>query len=116
MIFSLLVTAPTILLFTFSRSFVQVLVAALLLIAAGIYYAPAYEVFQADLTPKAVRGRITALWDMSNAVSVASGALVGGLTYQVLGPSVPFYIFAVAELVAAILLIRIVKEPSMKEA
>jgi MFS family permease len=116
MIFSLLVTAPTILFFTFSRSFVQILVAALLLIVAGIYYAPAYEAFQADLTPRADRGRITALWDMSNAVSVASGALVGGLTFQILGPSVPFYIFAVAELAAATLMIKIVKEPDTKEA
>jgi len=115
MIVSLLITAPTVILFTLSRSFVQVVVAALLLVAAGIYFAPAYEALQADLTPRSFRGRITALWDMGNAVSVALGAFVGGFTFQAVGQVVPFYIFAVAELGAALLLIKIVKEPESKE-
>ena len=116
MIISLLTSAPMILLFTLSRSLIQVVVAALLLVAAGIYYAPAYEALQADLTPKSMRGRITALWDMSNAISAALGALVGGITFQAVGPATPFYIFAVAELGAALLLIKTVREPETKEA
>jgi len=114
MIISLLVTAPAILLFTLSRSFIQVVVFAILLVAAGIYYAPAHEALQADLTPRPLRGRITALWDMSNAVSAALGSFVGGFTFQA-NPYVPFYVFAVVELGAAILLIRIVKEPEIRE-
>jgi len=116
MILSLLTTAPTIVLFTLSRSFIQVVAAALLLVAAGIYYAPAHEALQADLTPKSMRGRITALWDIGNAVSLALGALIGGFTFQTVGPSVPFYIFAIAELAAALFLIKTVKEPRTKEA
>lgn len=115
MITSLLITAPTILLFTLSRSLIQVIVAALLLVAAGIYYAPAYEALQADLTPKSMRGRITALWLMSGAVSASLGGFFGGFTFQELGPAVPFYIFAITELGAALLLIRMVKEPETKE-
>jgi len=115
MIISLLTTAPIIILFTLSRSLIQVMVAALLLVAAGIYYAPAHEALQADLTPKSMRGRVTALWDMSNAVSAALGALVGGFTFQAIDPAVPFYVFAVTELGAALLLIRMVKEPERKE-
>jgi len=115
MIISLLTTAPIIILFTLSRSLIQVMVAALLLVAAGIYYAPAHEALQADLTPKSMRGRITALWDMSNAVSAALGALVGGFTFQAIDPAVPFYVFAVTELGAALLLIRMVKETERKE-
>jgi len=115
MIFSLLTAAPAITLFTLSQSFVQVVVAALLLVASGIYYAPAYEALQADVTPRPVRGRVTALWDMSNAFAAALGAFVGGFTYQTLGPSVPFYVFAIAELAAALLLIKMVKEPETKE-
>ncbi len=115
MVISLLTTTLTILLFALSRSFVQVLAAALLLIATGIYFAPAYEALQADFAPRSIRGRVTALWDMSSAVSAALGAFVGGLTYQVVGPAVPFYVFAVAELGAALLLIKMVKEPETKE-
>jgi len=111
MIVSLLTTIPAILLFTLSRSLVQVIVAALLLVAAGIYYAPAHEALQADLTPQSMRGRVTALWDISNAVSAALGALVGGFTFQAVGPAVPFYVFAVAELGAALFLIKMIKEP-----
>ncbi len=115
MIISLLFTVPMILLFTMSRSLIQVIATALLLVAAGIYYAPAHEALQADLTTRSMRGRVTALWDMGNAVSAAAGGLIGGLTFQFVGPAVPFYVFAVAELIAAILLIMTVKEPEQRE-
>jgi len=114
MIISLLITVPAILLFSSSRSFIQIVVFALLLVAAGIYYAPAYEALQADLTPRAMRGRTTAIWDMGNAASAALGSLVGGFTFQV-DPALPFYVFAAAELVAALLLIKMVKEPERRE-
>jgi len=116
MIISLLITVPMILLFTLSRSLIQVIVTALLLVATGIHYAPAHEALQADLTPRSMRGRVTAIWDMSNAVSAAAGAFAGGLTFQFVGPAVPFYIFAVAELIAALFLIILVKEPEKKES
>lgn len=115
MIASLLTTVPAILLFVLSRSFFEVVVAAVLLVAAGIYYAPAHEAFQADLTPRSVRGRITAMWDMGSAVSAALGAAAGGFAFQAFGPAVPFYVFAIAESVAALLLIGMVKEPETRE-
>jgi len=115
MIASLLMTVPMILAFTLSQAVIQLVVSALLLAAAGIYYAPAHEALQADLTPISMRGRITAIWDMSSAAATALGALVGGFTFQMLGSAVPFYIFAVAELAAAVLLISKVKEPDATE-
>lgn len=115
MVASLLTTVPAILLFVLSRSFIEVLVAAVLLVAAGIYYAPAHEALQADLTPRSVRGRITAMWDMGSAVAAALGAAVGGFAFQAFGPAVPFYVFAVAESVAVLLLIGMVKEPETRE-
>jgi len=113
---SLLTTIPMILIFTLSQSFVQVVISALLLVMAGIYYAPAHEALQADLTPRLMRGRINAMWDMSSYFALGLGALVGGFAYQALGPAVPFYVFAVAEFAAALLLIGKVKEPEMREA
>jgi MFS family permease len=116
MTLSLLTTIPMILIFTLSQSFLQITVSALLLVAAGIYYAPAHEALQADLTPRSMRGRISALWDQSSAIAVGLGALIGGFAFEVLGSAVPFYVFALAELGALVLLIIMVKEPQIREA
>jgi MFS family permease len=115
MTLSLLTAIPMILVFTLSRSFIQIVVSALLLVAAGIYYAPAHEALQADLTPRSMRGRISALWDQSNAIAIGLGALVGGFAFEALGPAVPFYVFALAELGAVILIITRVNEPQARE-
>lgn len=120
MIISVLTCAPCTIIFALSQSFLQAAIAALLLIATGIYYAPAHEALQADLTPKAVRGRITAIWDIGNAVSGAVGALTGGFLFQKdpatqFYPTTAFYLFTATELVAAFLIISVVREPSEKE-
>jgi MFS family permease len=115
MIISAAMCAPSAILFTFSSSFVQALIVALLLIITGIYYASAHEALQADLTPRAMRGRITALWDTSNSVSAALGALMGGFLFQTVNPVAPFYLFAAAELMAALFLVSLVREPVKKE-
>jgi MFS family permease len=115
MIISVLTCAPCTIIFVSSKSFLQVAIAALLLIVTGIYYAPAHEALQADLTPKAVRGRTTALWDILNAVSGALGASFGGFLFQAVNAAMPFYLFTVIELVAAFLIIGSVREPSEKE-
>jgi MFS family permease len=115
MIVSLLTCAPTAILFTLSTSLVQVLIVSLLLVTTGIYYAPAHEALQADLTPRVMRGRVSALWNISTAFSAALGALVGGFTFQNVNVAAPFYIFTVVELLAAVLMIGMVKEPTVKE-
>lgn len=120
MIISVLTCAPCTIIFALSQSFLQVAIAALLLVATGVYYAPAHEALQADLTPKAVRGRITALWGIGNAISGALGALAGGFLFQKgpttqFYPTTAFYLFTAIELVAAFLIIVAVREPSEKE-
>jgi MFS family permease len=112
---SLLTAIPMILIFTLSQSFIQIVASALLLVAAGIYYAPAHEALQADLTPRSMRGRVSALWDQSSALAVGVGAMVGGFAFEALGPAVPFYIFGLAELCAVTMLITMVKEPQARE-
>jgi len=115
MAISVLTCAPCTIIFVLSQSFLQTAIAALLLITTGIYYAPAHEALQADLTPKAVRGRVTALWDISNAISAALGILIGGYLFQTVNPATPFYLFTAIELVAAILIMGAVREPTEKE-
>ncbi|MEM2917076.1 MAG: MFS transporter [Candidatus Bathyarchaeia archaeon] len=115
MVASLLTCAPTAILFALSRSFLQALAAALLLVITGIYYAPAHEALQADLTPRALRGRVSALWNISTAISSALGALLGGFTFQNISPAAPFYVFTLVEFAALALILGIVREPVVKE-
>jgi len=115
LVISALTCAPFTILFTFSHSFVQALIVLLLLVAAGIYYAPVHEALQADLTPSTLRGRITALWSVVSAFGAASGALLGGWLFQTVSPSSPFYLFTAAELIAVGFLVAGVREPQKKE-
>ena len=116
MILSTATCAPCAVLFTLAHSFVQALIVALLLIVTGIYYAPAHEALQADLTPRTMRGRITALWGICSAISTALGILAGGFLFQMVSPAVPFYLFTATELVAVFFIINMVREPMDKEA
>ena len=115
MMFSVLACAPCGVLFTLSHSFFQVLIVSLLLIVTGAYFAPAYDALQADLTPRIMRGRITALWQLNGGLSTAVGALLGGFAFQAVDPTLPFYLFTAAEFVAALFLISLVREPEKKE-
>jgi MFS family permease len=115
MTLSILTCTPFTILFVLSSSFIQAGVAALLFATAGIYYAPAHEALQADLTPREVRGQVTAFWDIDNAISAALGALTGGILFQTVGPTTPFYLFTAVELAAAGLIIGAVKEPAIRE-
>jgi MFS family permease len=115
LIASVLLCSPFTVLFTFSSSFILALAVLLLLVAGGIYYGAAHEALQADLTPKSVRGRITALWSMSSTLGIASGIFIGGWIFQAVSPSAPFYLFPVAELAAFVFLLFGVKEPLKKE-
>jgi DHA1 family multidrug resistance protein-like MFS transporter len=115
MVISILTCIPFVVAFTFSRSFVQAAVTMVLLAIAGMYYAPAHEALQADLSPREIRGRVTSFWDISAAVGGAAGASLGGFLYGAVGHSIPFYLFAVVEGAAAIVILLGVKEPRRAE-
>jgi MFS family permease len=115
MIASLLACAPFAIMFPFSRSFLQALISILLVTATGIFYSPAYEALQADLTPKATRGRIMALWQVTTSLATIPGTIAGGFLFEAVNPALPFYLFSVAEVVAALFIVGFVKEPEKKE-
>jgi MFS family permease len=115
MIFSILTCTPFVVAFTFSRLFVQAAITMILLAIAGMYYAPAHEALQADLAPREIRGRITSFWDISGAIGGALGAPLGGFFFQTISPATPFYLFAVVEVAAALLILVAVKEPQKAE-
>jgi MFS family permease len=112
---SALACAPLTVIFTFTHSFIAVLIVMLLLIVAGIYYDPVHQALQADLAPRPVRGRIIMLCSIGSAIASATGGFIGGLLYYAVTPATPFYVFTIAELIAAVLLIAAVKEPLKKE-
>jgi hypothetical protein len=70
---------------------------------------------QSDLTPRIMRGRITALFGIISALSAASGSLTGGFLFQSVNPVTPFFLFTAAELMAAFFIITILQEPLEKE-
>jgi DHA1 family multidrug resistance protein B-like MFS transporter len=111
MIISILACTPCVVIFAFSRSFLEAAIAMVLLMVAGMYYAPSHEALQADLTPREVRGRVTAFWDIGGAVATALGAPLGGFLFQTVSPATPFYAFAAIEVAAALLILVAVKEP-----
>ena len=115
MILSLLTCAPCAILFTFSQSFLQALLSILLVTATGIFYSPAYEALQADLTPKATRGRITALWQFTSILATMPGTIAGGFLFETVDPALPFYLLCVAEIIAALFIVRFVQEPEKIE-
>ena len=115
MTISVLTCAPCTVLFTLSTTFVQVSIVALLLVLTGTYYAPVYEALQADLTPRDLRGRVTALWGIASTISLALGALLGGFLFEAVNPNAPFYLFTLIEVVAAFITIGIIREPAKKE-
>lgn len=115
MIISILTCTPFVVAFTFSRLFVQAAITMILLAIAGMCYAPAHEALQADLTPREIRGRITSFWDISGAIGGAVGAPLGGFFFQTISPATPFYLFAVVEVAAALLILVAVKEPQKAE-
>jgi MFS family permease len=115
MTLSVVACAPFAILFTLSQSFLQVLAVSLLLVVAGIYFGPAYEALQADLTPRRMRGRIAALWQSSSFVATACGTAVGGLLFQEIDPVFPFYLFTGTQLLSALVLSILVKEPAKRE-
>ena len=111
MIISIVTCTPFVVAFTFSRSFLEAAITMALLAIAGMYYAPSHEALQADLTPREIRGRVTSFWDISGAVGAALGAPLGGFLFQTISPATPFYLFAVVEIAAALLILVAVKEP-----
>ena len=115
MIISILTCIPFVVAFTFSRLFVEAAVTMVLLAVAGMYYAPAHEALQADLSPREIRGRITSFWDITIAAGASAGAPLGGFLFLSINPAVPFYAFAVVEAAAAILILVGVKQPKIAE-
>jgi DHA1 family multidrug resistance protein B-like MFS transporter len=103
------------LVFFMSGGLSQVFVALVLFGVANILINAAYGALEADLTPKAQRGKVMGFSNFSNDIVMAIGNLVGGMLYEHFSPQLPFFFTAVLLAPAFVITIALVHEPENRE-
>jgi len=89
---------------------------SLVLVGVGqVMMNSAFGALQADLTPKAQRGKVNGFTNFANFILMAFGNLLGGLLYEHVSPQLPFFIAAVSVLPPCILTFILVHEPEKRE-
>jgi len=89
---------------------------SLVLVGVGqVMMNSAFSALQADLTPKAQRGKVNGFTNFVNFLLMAFGSLLGGLLYEHVSPQLPFFIATVSVLPSFILTFALVHEPEKKE-
>jgi len=89
---------------------------SLVLVGVGqVMMNSAFSALQADLTPKAQRGKVNGFTNFVNFLLMAFGNLLGGLLYEHVSPQLPFFIATVSVLPSFILTFALVHEPEKKE-
>ena len=92
------------------------LFASLVLVGVGqVMMNSAFSALQADLTPKAQRGKVNGFTNFASFVLMAFGNLLGGLLYEHVSPQLPFFIATVSVLPSFILTFALVHEPEKRE-
>ncbi|MCW3980022.1 MAG: MFS transporter [Candidatus Bathyarchaeota archaeon] len=103
------------LVFFMSGGLSQVFVALVLFGVANILINAAYGALEADLTPKAQRGKVMGFSNFSNDIVMAIGNLAGGILYEHFSPQLPFFFTAALLAPAFIITIVLVHEPENRE-
>jgi MFS family permease len=132
-IISFLITTPSVLYFTFSRGFIDVLIVFLFLSIASAFLVPASSSYMADIVPRKTRGRVmaaigrgTIMINPSRAglggpnlgfiftLPLMAGLIMGGYVYGI-NPSYPWilqFVFLLGSLIVSLTLLR---EPEKAE-
>ena len=103
------------LLFFMSGDFSRVFVSLVLFGVANILINAAYGALEADLTPKAQRGKVMGFSNFSNDIVMAIGNLIGGILYEHFSPQLPFYFTSALLLPSFLLTLIKVHEPEKRE-
>jgi MFS family permease len=103
------------LLFFMSGDFSRILVSLVLFGVANILINAAYGALEADLTPKAQRGKVMGFSNFANDIVMAIGNLAGGILYEHFSPQLPFYFTAVLLVPSFLLTLTMVHEPEKRE-
>ena len=75
----------------------------------------AYQTLLADLVPQAQRGKVTGSMNFFSYVFMALGGAIGGLLYDNVSPTLPFFLTAALAIPSAILILFYVHEPKPEE-
>jgi MFS family permease len=103
------------LLFFMSGDFSRIFVSLVLFGVANILINAAYGALEADLTPKAQRGKVMGFSNFANDIVMAIGNLAGGILYEHFSPQLPFYFTAVLLVPSFLLTLTMVHEPEKRE-
>ena len=130
MLIAFAVAAPSMILFTRSRGFLDASLIYVALSLAGVFLWIATSVLLADTIPRAIRGRIMAALGQGVGIGIAGGgyasgfllfipmtlgSYVSGYIYQ-LNPTYPWLIQSITLTAALILAVWLIKEPERAEA
>jgi MFS family permease len=114
LLLSYLLFIPSILLFMYGD--LQKLLLALPLVGlANVLMMSAVSSLQADLVPKAQRGKVIGFTNFVNYILVALGMLTGGFLYEHINPQLPFSLLLVCLIPQFLVTIFLVHEPEKRE-
>ncbi len=90
--------------------------ASLILLGAGqVMLNAAFGALQTDLTPKEERGKVNGFMNFANYIVMAAGSFAGGVLYDHVTPSAPFWLAIACVPVSFVLMLVLVKEPEKRE-
>jgi MFS family permease len=93
----------------------RVAVALILLGAGQVMMNAAFGALQSDLTPREQRGKVNGFMNFANYIVMAAGSFAGGLLYDHVAPSTPFWLAIACVPVSFVLMLVLVKEPEKRE-
>lgn len=96
LLLSVITTAPLSIFLILEHSFLGILAILLAMIATGVNYGPTHEALQIELTPRAKRPALFAMYDVLRNVSVSAGTIMGAILFTI-NYALPFYSFTIME-------------------
>ena len=89
---------------------------SLVLVGVGqVMMNSAFSALQADLTPKAQRGKVNGFTNFMNFILMAFGNLIGGFLYEHVSPQLPFFLAISLTVPSFALTLVLVHEPEKRE-
>lgn len=96
---SVITTAPLSIFLILEHSFFGILAILLAMIVTGVSYGPTHEALQIELTPRAKRPALFAVYDTLRNVSMSAGTIIGAILFTI-NYTLPFYSFTITEVCA----------------